>query len=157
MPMYYDVSQRAITAGTSETVQINFLTGTSKPTCSITGVFANSVGSTAGGCVFTGSTFATAGTSSGTAVTPGKRNPNNAAAQVVANVAAITTTGSSTRTVRIVVGFAQTGGQGGWVAVTPDTALQLVAGGGTNGYAEFASLANAASQTYNYTIEFYEN
>ena len=161
--MYYDISQRAITtngSGNTETVRCQFISGSQKPSASFTGVFANAVGSVAGGGVFTGSTFATAGSvGSGTPVTPNKKNPNNAASGVTYNnnSGGALTGGTSTRSTRITVGFAQTGGQGGWIAVTPDTAVTLLANGGTNGYLEFADLANAASQTFNYSIEWYEN
>jgi len=160
--MYYDVGQRAITTNASantETVRVQFISGSQKPTVNLTGVFANAVGSSAGGGVFTGSTFGTAGSvGSGTAVTPNKKNPNNAASGTVVNnnSGGALTGGSGTRSVRITVGFAQTGGQGGWMALTPDAAIAVLANGGTNGYLEFADLANGTSQTFNYELEWYE-
>lgn len=163
MPMYYDFGQNGkvstiTTSGTAntETARAMLLTQSAKPSANITGVFANAQGSTAGGGFLACATFATAGAvGTGTAQTPGKKNPNEPASQVLCTTGTFTA-GSGTRTDRITVGFAQTGGQGGWIAVTPDAALVLFSGGGATGYGEFRDLANAASQQFSYEIEWFE-
>jgi hypothetical protein len=55
------------------------------------------------------------------------------------------------------VGFAQTGGQGGWVALEPDHAITLLGGtAGTNTNLEIGSLAVGTSQLVDITNEFNE-
>lgn len=163
MPMGYDAAQRNITTngtGNTETVRWQLITGSQKPSAVFTGMFAQCAGSVAGGGLMQASTFATAGSvGSGTAVTLNKKNSNNAAAGTVYNnnSGGALTGGSSTRSPRCATGFAQTGGQGGWIAITPDMGITLVANGGANGYLEGADLANAATQTFNYQIELSEN
>ena len=68
------------------------------------------------------------------------------------------TTTNSALTPRLTVGFAQTGGMGGWVPVTPQDAIQLMVGGGFNQPVdiEFWSQASNASVTYDLTVEFGE-
>jgi hypothetical protein len=98
-------------------------------------------------------TAGTAQSSSGSSFTPSKRNPNSAAATTSAMTG---TTCSQANTERTAIGFAQTGGMGGWVAIEPDAAIYLQGGGGANGNAEFTTIANASSVTFDFTIEFAE-
>jgi len=145
------------------------LQGSNKPTASVTGVFANARGSVAGGGVFQGSTFQTAATTTAAAAAGvySKRNQNNpSSALTISNGTTTGSTvvgGSGTRSVRISVGFAQTGGQGGWIAVTPDTAVKIFstsspnAGTATTSTLEFDAVSNGASQNYQYVVEWYED
>jgi len=161
--MYYDWGQNGkvssiTTSGTAntETARVGMLTQSAKPSANITGVFANAQGSSAGGGFLACATFTTAGAAgTGTSQTPNKKNPNQAASQVLTYTGTFTA-GTGTRSDRITVGFAQTGGQGGWIAVTPDAALVLFSGGGATGWGEFRDLANAASQQFSYQIEWFE-
>ncbi len=157
MPAYYEISTNSTTSGTAGSQAtasaLKLLTGTGVA-CDVKGIYAAARGGTAGGGIFRMITAGTAQSSSGSTATPAKRNPNNATATTSAMTA---TTCSQTATERTAIGFAQTGGMGGWVAIEPDAAIRLLGGGGANGNAEFSPIANAASVTYDFTVEFSEN
>ena len=54
------------------------------------------------------------------------------------------------------MGFAQTGGMGGWVALENDHAVLLKPNGGADGNAEVSSRADAISQKIRVTLELSE-
>jgi hypothetical protein len=157
MPAYYDVAlpitTNAVAATLSSGPHLTLRTGTAVR-ARIQGLYVSARASTAGGGIARLHTLATATSSSGTTVTPAKRNPNWAAATTSA--LSSQTGPGSTRTQRVSVGFAQTGGQGGWVAWEPDAAIALNSGGGANGNADFDSIANAAAILADMTAEFAE-
>jgi hypothetical protein len=157
MPAYYEIGQPITTNAAAATLSsgphLTLKTGTNVR-AHIMGLYAGSRGATAGGGFLRAHTLATATSSSGTAVTPAKRNPNSAAATTSAMSSQ--TGPGTTRTHRILAAFAQTGGQGGWVAPEPDAAVQLLAGGGANGNLDVDSIANGASQLVDMLIEFAE-
>lgn len=156
MPAYYDASLASTTSGTggsqATACALKLLSGTSV-SAALKGCYAAARGGTAGGGILRAIAAATAQSSSGSTFTLAKRNPNSAAATTSAMSA---TTCSQTATERFAVGFAQTGGMGGWVAIEPDAAVILLAGGGANGNMEFSPIANAASVTYDVTVELSE-
>jgi hypothetical protein len=156
MPMYYDLSSQGTTSATagSQTTSAHakLLTGTGV-SASIRGVYAAARGGTAGGGIFRVITAGTAMDSGGSTATLQKRNSNYATAATSAMTAV---TCAQTANERTAVGFAQTGGMGGWVAIEPDAAILLQGGGGANGNAEFPTIANAASVTFDFTIELAE-
>jgi hypothetical protein len=157
MPAYYDVTFAATTNSAVNTqstqTHIRLLTGTGL-NAFIKGGYAAARSGTAGGGQLRCITAATAMSSQGTGATPTKRNPNTAAA--TSSAATATTCQGATTIVRWSVGFAQTGGMGGWVAIEPDASVQLNAAGGANGNAEFSTLANGASIPVDLTVEFSE-
>lgn len=156
MPMYYDLTVSATTsssAGSQATSSpAKLLTGTAV-TAQVKGIYAAARMSTAGGGIVRAITAGTAQSSSGSTFTLSKRNSNFPAATTSAMTA---TTCSQTATLRVGVGFAQTGGMGGWVAIEPDAAIQLVSGGSANGNIEFGHIANTASVTYDLAVELSE-
>jgi len=95
--------------------------------------------------------------SGGTGQTPGEANPDTPAAETtVFNDAAAITPGTSPVT-QLAVGVAQTGGQGGWVALEPDMGKAMKPGGGANGNLEVGSLANSISVPIEITADLQEN
>ena len=155
-PMYYDLSSSSTTSASagsqSTSCAAKILTGTAV-SAALKGVYAAARGGTAGGGILRVITAGTAQSSSGSSFVLNKRNSNYATAVTSAMTA---TTCSQTATERTAVGFAQTGGMGGWVAIEPDAAILLQGGGGANGNAEFTTIANAASVTFDYTVELSE-
>lgn len=165
MPFYYDIKKTPGTPGTActtngsaNTLSTHFrlLTVANQMTTRIMGVYGAARFGTAGGAVMYGVRAGTAGTG-GTANTPAKRNPNARAADTTAFDDATAITPGATPIQQLSVGIAQTGGQGGWVALEVDHAPTLLANGGANGNFEFATKANAASVTFDPLIEIQEN
>jgi hypothetical protein len=159
--MYYDMAVAATSsssAGAQSTGAAARILASGTPSVSIRGCYAAARGGTAGGgilrCITATTAFATCNAST---YTPARRNPNYAAAAssylTACNCSQLAPAAGAER---FAVGFAQTGGMGGWVAIEPDAAVTLLTGGGANGNAEFSPIANAASVTYDFTIEFCE-
>lgn len=157
MPMYYDVSSSPTTnasAGSQSTSShAKLLTAANQTVCMVKGVYVGARSGTAGGGQLKVITAATAQSSSGSSFVANKRQSNFATASTSAMTAS---TCSQTATLRTSIGFAQTGGMGGWVAIEPDAAIQLLPNGGATGNAEFTSTANASSIALDLTIEFSE-
>ena len=161
MPMGYDIGNIGVTATTTSALQASFLTTTAanKPSCSITGVWANVGGNamtTAGGGYFNGNTWQTVGTQT-TTTAPNKKNfLNPAASTLCVATGANGAIGTGTQFTRIFVGYSQTGGPGFWMATTPDMAWTLPQGGTVNGYGDFLSRTASASMLLNFQVEFSE-
>jgi hypothetical protein len=162
MPMGYDIGNIGVSATTTSTMLASLLTTTAanKPSCSITGVWANVGGNamtTAGGGYFNGNTWQTVGVQT-TSTVPNKKNFLNPAPSTIAvSAAANGSVGTGTQFTRVFVGYAQTGGPGFWMASTPDMAWTLPQGGTVNGYGDFISRTATASMLLNFQIEFYES
>jgi hypothetical protein len=157
MPFYYDI-ERAITTNSTAaalSTHLRMLTVANQMTCRITALYGKARFGTAGGAFLQLVTAATAGTG-GTAQTPQPRNSKMPAADTTVFNDATAITVGGTPTTRATCGFAQTGGQNGWVATEFDNAVTLRANGGANGNAEVGSIANASSVTGTVTLEFAE-
>jgi hypothetical protein len=111
---------------------------------------------TAGGSMLAAIRGGAAGTG-GTANTPNKKNPNDRAADSTWFDDGTAITAGTTPVQQATVGFAQTGGQGGWVGLEIDDMLLLLANAGANGNLEFASFCNTAAVVFDATIGFQEN
>lgn len=161
MPAGYDIGNIGVTATTTSALAASFLTTTAanKPSCNITGVWANIGGNamtTAGGGFFTGSTWQTVGVQT-TSTVPNKKNFNSATnSTICVGALANGSVGTGTQFPRITVGFAQTGGPGFWMATTPDMGWNLPQGGTVNGYGDFVSRTATASMLLNWMVEFSE-
>lgn len=160
MGFYYDLERAITTNGTTQTLSthLRLLTAAAAAGISpgwITALFPKARHGTAGGATARIITAATAGTG-GTGQTPQPRHPDNPASDMTAfnDVSAITPGG--TPTVRASAGFAQTGGQGAWVANERDAAITLKQGAGATGNAEVASIAIGVSVLGDLTLEFAE-
>lgn len=165
-PLYYDFGNHGLsTNATPNTETARYLllspaAATTSRFASVTGLFANGQGNGAGGGYIIGCTFTTAGQAgTGTAIVPAPSDQMGASAAAASLTVTQTpqTPGTGARADRITVGFAQTGGQGGWIAVTPDAAKGISPGGGRYGNIQLMDLANAASQLFSFMCEFVEN
>lgn len=166
MPQYYTIGKTPLTPGTLFTANgtpntisthLRMLTVANQLTCRIMGVFGNARFGTAGGGMLALIKGGAAGTG-GTAVVPALKNKYaQRAADTTAFSDATAITAGTTPLVQQTIGIAQTGGQGGWVALETDDAHALAPNGGANGNAELASFFPTASVTFDATIDFTEN
>ncbi|MGH2359058.1 MAG: hypothetical protein ACRDGM_00725 [bacterium] len=157
---YYDLERAITTNGTTQTLSTHLRLLTAAAAAGkrpgwITALFPKARHGTAGGATARLITAAVAG-SGGTGQTPAARHPNLPAADMTAfnDVSAITP--GTTPTVRASAGFAQTGGQGAWVANERAAAISLSQGAGAAGNAEVASIAIGTSVLGDLTLEFAE-
>jgi len=159
MPYYYDVN-RALTSNGSANTESSHLylkTIANQETASVKGLYAASRFATAGGAQLRGKTNTGTTVSGGTSQTPAPRNiRGSAAAQTTCFNDATAITAGTTLTTRITVGFAQTGGMGGWVALEPSASIQLPPNATSPVDFEVTSLASVASLTFDATVEFSE-
>lgn len=146
------------TNGTANTLSTHFRAATvaNQMVARIMGLYGAARFGTAGGAVMYLIRPGTIG-SGGTANTPAKRNPNARAADTTWFDDATTITAGATPIQQLSVGVAQTGGQGGWVALEVDHAPAMLPNAGASGQLEVASKASSVSVTFDATIEFQEN
>jgi hypothetical protein len=155
---FYDVTRSTSTNGTTLTSSTHLWakTAANQETLSIMGVFATARSSSAGGATLnvlqnTGTTA-----SGGTANTPGIKNMRLPAAQSSwADDTSAITVGTTLKT-RIAFGFAQTGGQGGYVPIVPGDAIQMMPNATNPVDVEFASVAVGTSIPFTLTVDFQE-
>lgn len=161
MPFFYDIT-RATTSNGSANTETSHLWGTTvanQETLAIYGVFAASRFATAGGGQLRVKTNTTGGTvaSGGTATTP---TPKNARGSVAAQSSwkndATAITPGTTLVVRCSVGFAQTGGMGGYIPIVPSAAIQMMPNATNPVDIEFTSDMAAASVTFELTVDIGE-
>lgn len=159
MPFGYDIQRSATTNGSANTESTHLWakTAANQETVSILGIYCGARGSTAGGGQIrvkdnTGSTA-----SGGTAQTPLAKNRrgNPAAQSVWANDATAITPGG-TLLVRLAVGFAQTGGMGGYVPITPQMAIQMMPNATNPVDVEFLSICSSTGVPIDLTVEIGE-
>jgi hypothetical protein len=156
---YYDLQRPITTNGSAGTEQTEYwgTTVANQETVSITGIYCGARFGTAGGAQIRIKDNTGTIASGGTSETPRPRNIRSApAAQSTWKNSATTITAGATLTIRLGVGFAQTGGMGGWVATTMASAFQMMPNGTNPVDMEWTSIANAASVTADLTIEFAE-
>jgi hypothetical protein len=166
MPFYYDLNYSVTTAGTAGS-EATYMAGktvsANQETVSLVGLYLASRFGTAGGAQARIKTLGNGGTAAtgGTPQTPFSRNLRASAAGLTAqstwlNGTNTITPGTGTLTTRITVGFAQTGGMGGWVPITPQDAIQMMPDTLNPVDAELTTLANAATVTCDSTLEIGE-
>lgn len=159
MPFYYDVSRSCTSNGSAGTSSTHLWATTvaNQETVGISGVYAASRFGTAGGAQLRIRDNTGTVASGGTATTPTPRNRRGAPAAQSAwkNDATAITVGATLLT-RVTIGFAQTGGMGGWVATEPTAKVQMMPNATNPVDVEWDSLANAASVTFDLTVEFGE-
>jgi hypothetical protein len=156
---FYDINRATTSNGSAntETSHLWVVTVANQETLSLMGVYAAARFATAGGgqlnTKFNTGTIA----SGGTAQTPQPKNLRSApAAQSTWKNDATAITAGTTLTLKSTVGFAQTGGMGGWVPVVPGDAPQLMPNGANPIDMEWTSNMATASVTFNMTVEFME-
>lgn len=153
MPFYYDIN-RATSTNASANTESTHLWGTTvanQETVGIYGIYATARSNTAGGASLrlkdnTG-TVASLGTS--TTPTPKNRRGNPAAQSLWKNDASAITIGT-TLVVRLAVGFAQTGGMGGYVPPVQQAAVQMMPNATNPVDVEITSIA--ATNTINFDL-----
>jgi hypothetical protein len=159
MPFYYDLT-RAITTNGSAGTESTHLWGTTianQETVGVSGLYIASRFGTAGGAQIRLKDNTGTVASGGTAQTPVPRNRRgSAAAQSAWKNDATAITPGATLLTRVTVGFAQTGGMGGWVATEPTAKIQLMPNATNPVDVEITSLASSASVTGDLTVEFGE-
>lgn len=160
MPFYYSINRPTTTNGTGNTCSNHayLLSVANQANGFIVGVMCNIRNSTTAGSGVLRTARLTGAPSGGTALTANKRNPDNptAATTTFGDATAISYGAFSVNYQGIDIGFAQTGGQGGWVALERDHALTLKPNGGANGNAVFDSFTATASQSIQVSVEFGE-
>jgi hypothetical protein len=126
-------------------------------TVGIYGVYAASRFATAGGAQLLVRTNTGTVVSGGTSQTPSPKNlrGNPAAQSLWANDGATITVGT-TLTTRLTIGFAQTGGMGGYVPIVPTAAIQMMPNTTNPVDIEFSSDCATASVTFDMTIDIGE-
>jgi hypothetical protein len=163
MPFFYDLPTRVpytsnVTAGT-ESTHIAGKNPAGGETLGLYGFYAASRFLTAGGAQIHAKTNTAGGTAftGGTAMTPTTKNPRQpAAVSTWVNDASAITPGT-TLIVRMSVGFAQTGGMGGYVPIVPTAAIQLTSATPSNPVdIEFTSDAASNSLTFDLSVDIGE-
>jgi hypothetical protein len=159
MPFYYDVSRAETSNGSAGTASTHFYCKTvaNQDSFALKGVYVASRFGTAGGAQYRVSSNTGTTASGGTAQTPGVRASRGAvAAQTTWFNDGTAITAGTTLVQRLSIGFAQTGGMGGWVPVEASDAL-VGSPNATNPIDyEFTSVASSASVTFDATHEFSE-
>lgn len=159
MPLYYDLNYGFTTnssAGT-ETTMMWGKTAAEQETVQIVGFYLASRFGTAGGAQARLKDNSSTTASGGTNQIPRARNLRyGVAAQSIWSNAVTTITAGATLTIRMTVGFAQTGGMGGWIPINPQDAIQMQPNATNPVDIEMTNLASSASVTADMTLEFGE-
>ena len=159
MPFYFDISRQTATSPTqlTQTPHLFVQTVAQQETVGIGAIFVTARGSGAGGGSLRIHHNMGTIASGGTAQTPQPKNLGSpAAASVWANDATAITPGA-TLVQRVAIGFAQTGGMGGWVAPEPSGAFQMKANKSNPVDLEVSSIAAGSSVPIDITVEFTES
>jgi hypothetical protein len=159
VPFFYDLNKAITTNGSggSESTHLWGTTVANQETVSLSGFYIAARFGTAGGAQARIKTNTGTIASGGTAQTPEPRNKRaNPAAQSTWKNDATAITPGATLTTRMTVGFAQTGGMGGWVGTEQGAKIQMMPNATNPVDAEFTSIASASSVTADLSLEFGE-
>lgn len=156
---FYDVTRSTTSNGSANTESTHLWGNTvaNQEPVSLIGAYAAARFATAGGGQLrikdnTGTTA-----SGGTTQTPSPKNRRSApAAQSAWKSDATAITPGTTLVIRSTVGFAQTGGMGGYVAPTPQGAIQMLPNAINPVDVEITSVAAAASVPIDITVDIAE-
>jgi hypothetical protein len=159
VPFYYDLAQAVTTngsAGTENTMMVG-ATVANQETVSLVGLYLASRFGTAGGGQARIKTNSGSAATGGAVQLPQARNlRGNVAAQSVWKNGAVTITAGTVLQTRMTVGFAQTGGMGGWIPIVPQDAIQLMPNATNPVDVELTNLASSTSVTADMTLEIGE-
>ena len=156
---FYDVTRSTSTNGTTltSTTHLWGTTVANQETVSLMGAFASARASSAGGATLNIQTNTGTVASGGTSTTPTPKNSRAAvAAQSTWKNDATTITAGTTLLVREAIGFAQTGGMGGYVPIVPGAAIQMMANATNPVDIEFTTLAVGTSIPFTLSVDFCE-
>lgn len=164
MPFFYDLNHRSTssTASLTETAPHAFAkAGSNVDPVTIVGMFASAQFNTGGGGTFRlkDNTSTTVVALNGTGQAPRPKHPRSPTAlSTWVNDASLITAGG-TLNIRCGVGFAQTGGMGGYVPIVPQAAVTLLTGSTAAAGVqdlEWTSIAFSTGVTFDWTIDFGE-
>lgn len=159
MPFFYDINRATTTNGTANT-ESNHLWGTTvanQETVGIFGAYATARSNTAGGATLRVKDNTGTVASGGTATTPSPKNRRgNPAAQSAWKNDATAITNGTTLVVRMSVGFAQTGGMGGYVPPLQQAAIQMMPNATNPVDVEVFSIAATSSIVFDLTLDIGE-
>lgn len=159
MPLYYDLNY-AFTTNSSAGTENQMMwgkTASQQETVGLVGLYIAGRFGTAGGAQARIKTNTGTTASGGSSQTPAARNLRyGVAAQSIWANAGSTITPGVTLTIRMSIGFAQTGGMGGWIPITPQDSIQMQPNATNPVDVELTNLASAASVTGDMTLEFQE-
>lgn len=159
MPFYFNTTRSTTTNGTGNTCSshVRFLTIANQQNCCIGQIMAAVRNSTTAGSGFLSvARLAATGSAGGTSYTPEEANPKGPAAETTVFTDATAFTSSPTTVRQFGVGFAQTGGQGGWVALERDNCVVLNPNGGAAGNLTLDSFTATISQALEVSTQFLE-
>lgn len=159
MPYYYDLNRITATAasGGTEASHLWGVTVANQETVGVSGLYVSGRGGTAGGATVRLKHNTGTIASGGTAQTPSPRNlRGNVAAQSTWKNDATAITPGTTLVQRVSIGFAQTGGMGGWVATEPTAKVQMMPNGASPIDVEVTSIANGTTLPIEITLELGE-
>lgn len=161
MPYFYDLNRAETTNASAGTVSTHFWgkTVASQETVGIYGLYAASRFTTAGGALLRLAANTGVTASGGTSQTALLKNGRGPAAQSSWFSDNATITVGTTLLQRLTVGFAQTGGMGGYVPIVPTAAIQMMPNATNPIDVEIQSVVasgGAASVTFDLTIDIGE-
>jgi hypothetical protein len=159
LPYFYDLNRAETTNGSANTVSTHFWgkTVANQETLGIYGLYAASRFATAGGAQLRLAHNTGVTASGGTSQTAQPKNLRGSpAAQSSWFNDGATITVGTTLLQRLTVGFAQTGGMGGYVPIVPMAAIQMMPNATNPIDVEVQSDASTASVTFDLTIDFGE-
>lgn len=159
MPFFYDINRATATNGSAntETTHLWGQTVANQETASIWGIYATARSNTAGGASLRAKHNTGTVASGGTATTPSPKNlRGNSAAQSAWKNDATAITAGGTLVQRLSVGFAQTGGMGGYVPPLAQAAIQMMPNGANPVDVEITSIAATSSINFDLTADIGE-
>ena len=166
MPLYYDINvggtpnagTPGLTIGTNESTFLWGKTVANQETVGIAGFYMASKFGTAGGAQARLKDNAGATAANGISQVPRARNLRYLVVCLSLwsyRVDGLVSAGT-TLTARVTVGFAQTGGMGGWVATEPTNKIQMMPNATSPVDVEFTALATTSATTADMTVEIGE-
>jgi hypothetical protein len=159
MPFLYDLNRVTTTnaSGGTETTHMRAATIANQETVNISGLYATARAATAGGATLRAKHNTGTAASGGTAQTPAPKNlRGNPAAQSTWFNDATAITAGGTLVQRISVGFAQTGGMGGYVPTLQNGAVQMMPNTTNPVDLEITSIASAGAIPFDFTVDIGE-
>jgi hypothetical protein len=159
VPLYYDLNYAFTTSSSAgtETTMMWGKTAAEQETVNLVGLYLAARFGTAGGAQARIKTNTGTTASGGTSQTPAAKNLRyGVAAQSLWTNAGAAITAGATLTIRMTVGFAQTGGMGGYIPITPQDGIQLQPNATNPVDVELTNLASSASVTGDMTLEITE-
>lgn len=159
MPFYYDLNQAVSSNGTpgNENSMMFGTTVANQETVSLVGLYlASRFGTAGGGQARIKTNTGSAATGGAVQLAQPRNMRGNVAAQSIWKNGSVTITAGTVLQTRMTVGFAQTGGMGGWIPIVPQDAIQLMPNATNPVDVELTNLASTATVTFDQTLEIGE-